>query len=214
LFTTVAMAALGTGHVPAARAQSLLVGSGGSGGGAGGNGIASAGAAAGSAAGFPTGVTRTTGAPATGKNTLTRVIEGTDSGSPDLRIRRAIDGKADGLGTGERSSRSPSQSARAIALDDVRAVDRELLDFVATHRVTPTASRYSRSSGPRRSGCSTLRRRWRANGSPPTRRDGHKSRKRKRASTRNFKPALPLPTGCISGQRYTSSIQPYRASNW
>lgn len=152
-----------------------------------------------------------TGAPATGKSTLTRALK---TRIPDLQIfefgERLTARLAD---SGQVSDQADlrSQSARTITLNDVRAVDRELLDFVATHwatspviidshavtkesygyRVTPYSLKEFEKLGPTQI--------WVLYTAPevarqriaPTRRDGRKSRKRKRASTRNFKPALP-----------------------
>jgi adenylate kinase len=77
-----------------------------------------------------------TGAPATGKSTLTmalkarigdlQIFEFGERLTARLTDRRQVSDQAD----------LRSRSARAITLDDVRAVDRELLDFVAAHRAT------------------------------------------------------------------------------
>jgi adenylate kinase len=77
-----------------------------------------------------------TGAPATGKSTLTRALK---VRIPDLQIfefGERLTARLTDSGQVSDQADLRSQSARAITLDDVRAVDRELLDFVATNRAT------------------------------------------------------------------------------
>jgi adenylate kinase len=75
-----------------------------------------------------------TGAPASGKSTLTKALK---AGVPDLEIfefgERLTARLSESGQVGDQADLR-SQSARAITLEDVHAVDRELLDFVATHR--------------------------------------------------------------------------------
>jgi adenylate kinase len=75
-----------------------------------------------------------TGAPASGKSSLTKALK---AEVPDLEIFEFGERlTARLLGVGQVSDQSDlrAQSARAITLDDVRAVDLELLEFVAEHR--------------------------------------------------------------------------------
>jgi adenylate kinase len=75
-----------------------------------------------------------TGAPASGKSSLTRALK---ARAPELEIfefgeRLTARLAVSGLVSNQSDLRS--KSARAITLEDVRAVDQELLDFVATNR--------------------------------------------------------------------------------
>lgn len=77
-----------------------------------------------------------TGAPASGKSSLTRALK---ANLPQLEVFEFGERLTARLsGTGQICSQSDlrAQSARAITLDDVRAVDQELIDFVRTHRAS------------------------------------------------------------------------------
>lgn len=77
-----------------------------------------------------------TGAPATGKSTLTRALKSQIADLQIFEFGERLTARLAGSGQVSDQADLRSQSARAITLDDVRAVDRELLDFVATHRAT------------------------------------------------------------------------------
>lgn len=77
-----------------------------------------------------------TGAPATGKSTLTKLLKAHVADLQIFEFGERLTARL--LGSGQVSDQTDlrSRSAGAITLDDVRAVDRELLDFVATHRAS------------------------------------------------------------------------------
>ncbi|CCD89258.1 conserved protein of unknown function [Bradyrhizobium sp. ORS 285] len=77
-----------------------------------------------------------TGAPATGKSTLTRALKEQIQDLQIFEFGERLTARLLSSGRVSDQTELRSRSAGAITLDDVREVDRELLDFVATHRTT------------------------------------------------------------------------------
>ena len=77
-----------------------------------------------------------TGAPATGKSTLTKALKAYIADIQIFEFGERLTARLSGSGQVSDQADLRSRSAGAITLDDVRAVDQEMIDFVATHRAT------------------------------------------------------------------------------